>query len=91
MGAGNPLPIIYVRAAMLARLMTFLQAHSGVNIQVYNLHVEFLNNGIYPVVPEHGSVGASEDLVQILRGYIRILLLHTDTVQEPLMAKHSVY
>lgn len=64
-GAGNPLPTIYVRAAMLARLMTFLQAHSGVNIQVCDLLVDFLNNGIYPVVPEHGSVGASGDLVQL--------------------------
>lgn len=64
-GAGNPLPTVYVRAAMLARLMTFLQAHSGVNIQVCDLLVEFLNNGIYPVVPEHGSVGASGDLVQL--------------------------
>ncbi len=64
-GAGNPLPTIYVRAAMLARLMTFMQAHSGVNMQVCDLLVEFLNNGIYPVVPEHGSVGASGDLVQL--------------------------
>ena len=64
-GAGNPLPTIYVRAAMLARLMTFLQAHSGVNIQVCDLLVDFLNNEIYPVIPEHGSVGASGDLVQL--------------------------
>ena len=32
-GAGEPLPEKCVRAAMLARLMTFMQAHSGVNIQ----------------------------------------------------------
>lgn len=64
-GAGDPLPTIYVRAAMLARLMTFLQAHSGVNIKVCNLLLDFLNNGIYPVIPEHGSVGASGDLVQL--------------------------
>lgn len=64
-GAGNPLPTIYVRAAMLARLMTFLQARSGVNVQVCDLLVDFLNNGIYPVIPEHGSVGASGDLVQL--------------------------
>ena len=32
-GAGEPLPAIYVRASMLSRLMTFLQAHSGVNFQ----------------------------------------------------------
>lgn len=64
-GAGEPLPTIYVRAAMLARLMTFLQAHSGVNIQACELLVELINREIYPVIPMHGSVGASGDLVQL--------------------------
>lgn len=64
-GAGEPLPTIYVRAAMVARLMTFLQAHSGVSVEVCRLLVEFLNRDICPVVPEHGSVGASGDLVQL--------------------------
>ena len=64
-GAGEPLPEKCVRAAMLARLMTFMQAHSGVNIQTCELLVEFLNLGIYPVIPQHGSVGASGDLVQL--------------------------
>ena len=64
-GAGEPLPEKCVRAAMLARLMTFVQAHSGVNIQTCDLLVEFLNRGIYPVIPQHGSVGASGDLVQL--------------------------
>ncbi len=64
-GAGKALPEIYVRAAMVARLMTFAQAHSGVNVQTVELLIEFINRGIYPVVPEHGSVGASGDLVQL--------------------------
>ncbi len=64
-GAGEPLPVICVRAAMLARLMTFMQARSGVNVQTCELLVEFLNRGIYPVIPQHGSVGASGDLVQL--------------------------
>ena len=64
-GAGEPLPVECVRAAMLARLMTFMQAHSGVNLQTCELLVEFLNRGIYPVIPQHGSVGASGDLVQL--------------------------
>ena len=46
-GAGKPLSDEYVRAAMLARLMTFVQAHSGVNIQVIDLLLEFLNRGIW--------------------------------------------
>lgn len=64
-GAGEPLSIECVRAAMLARLMTFVQAHSGVNFQTCDLLVEFLNRDIYPVIPQHGSVGASGDLVQL--------------------------
>lgn len=64
-GAGMPLPVIYVRAAMLARLMTFLQGHSGVNWQTCELLKDFLNHGVYPVIPQHGSVGASGDLVQL--------------------------
>jgi histidine ammonia-lyase len=64
-GAGNPLPDLYVRAAMLARLGTFVQAKSGVHPDLAHLLVEFINRGICPLVPEHGSVGASGDLVQL--------------------------
>jgi len=64
-GAGNPLPDLYVRAAMLARLGTFVQAKSGVHPDLVHLLVEFINRGIYPLIPEHGSVGASGDLVQL--------------------------
>lgn len=64
-GAGEPLPDIYVRGAMIARLGTFLQARSGIHVEVVKLLVEFINRGIYPYIPEHGSVGASGDLVQL--------------------------
>ena len=64
-GAGNPLPNLYVKAAMLARLGTFVQAKSGVHPDLVNLLVEFINRNIYPLIPEHGSVGASGDLVQM--------------------------
>lgn len=64
-GVGEPLEPMAVRGAMLARLMTFVQAHSGVHVEVIDLLVDLLNREIYPVVPEHGSVGASGDLVQL--------------------------
>jgi histidine ammonia-lyase len=64
-GAGEPLPDIYVKAAMLARLCTFAQAKSGVHPDLPLLLVEFINRGICPVIPEHGGVGASGDLVQL--------------------------
>lgn len=64
-GAGKPIDIIMVRGAMLCRLYTFLQARSGVHTNVITILTHFLNNNIIPVVPQHGSVGASGDLVQL--------------------------
>lgn len=64
-GAGNPLPDIYVKSAMIARIGTFLQAKSGVHPEIVTLLKEFVNRGIHPFIPEHGSVGASGDLVQL--------------------------
>jgi histidine ammonia-lyase len=64
-GAGNPLPDLYVKAAMLARLGTFMQGKSGIHPDLANLLLQFINKGIYPLIPEHGSVGASGDLVQL--------------------------
>ena len=65
-GAGERLPDICVRAAMLSRLKTFLEGHSGVHVTLIDLLIEFVNRGICPVVPRHGSVGASGDLVQLV-------------------------
>lgn len=64
-GAGEPLPDIEVKSAMIARVGTFLQARSGINPSVIELLQEFINRGIYPFIPQHGSVGASGDLVQL--------------------------
>lgn len=64
-GAGERLPDVCVKAAMISRLMTFLQGHSGVHISLVDLLVEFINRDICPVIPRHGSVGASGDLVQL--------------------------
>lgn len=64
-GAGNPLSDVYVRASMLARLGTFLKGMSGVNKELTDLIITFLNLEIYPLIPEHGGVGASGDLVQM--------------------------
>ena len=64
-GAGKPLADDFVKAAMYARLGTFLQGKSGVHEQIVSLLTEFVNRDIIPYIPEHGSVGASGDLVQL--------------------------
>ena len=64
-GAGEPLEDIYVKASMIARLGTFLQARSGVHPDLVELLVGMINADIIPYIPQHGSVGASGDLVQL--------------------------
>jgi len=64
-GMGEPLSDLQVRAAMIVRLGTLLQARSGVHPDTIRLLVGMLNCGIYPRIPRHGSVGASGDLVQL--------------------------
>ncbi|MBQ7530934.1 MAG: aromatic amino acid lyase [Paludibacteraceae bacterium] len=64
-GMGEPLGDFFVRAAMLARVGSFAQCKSGVHPELVDLLTEFINRGIYPFIPKHGSVGASGDLVQL--------------------------
>ena len=64
-GAGPALEDRYVCAAMLARVGSFAQCKSGIHPELVHLLTEFINRGIYPFIPKHGSVGASGDLVQL--------------------------
>ncbi|MBP5319133.1 MAG: aromatic amino acid lyase [Paludibacteraceae bacterium] len=64
-GAGEPMRPEWVRAAMVSRLCAFLNGKSGVHPETIAQLTAFLNNDIVPVVPQHGSVGASGDLVQL--------------------------
>jgi len=64
-GCGSPLPDIYAKATMLARINTLVQAKSGIHPEVVELLKEMINRDINPYIPEHGGVGASGDLVQL--------------------------
>lgn len=64
-GAGNKFPNEYVKAIMISRLNTFLLGYSGVSKGVVLVLQSFINNNVYPEIFEHGSVGASGDLVQL--------------------------
>ncbi len=64
-GSGEPLGIVQTRAAMVCRLMSLLKGYSGVSMDLLDRIVLFLNNGITPVMPSLGSVGASGDLTPL--------------------------
>lgn len=64
-GSGNLMSAQLVKALMVARLNSFMQAYSGVHTDVINLLRELINHDIAPCIFEHGGVGASGDLVQL--------------------------
>ena len=64
-GVGQILSVEETKAVMLTRLNTFLQGYSGVHTDTIELLQVLINNNITPVIYEHGSVGASGDLVQL--------------------------
>lgn len=64
-GVGPALPERFVISAMLDRLNTLAQGRSGVSEEVLEQLMFFINNRIAPVIPEHGAVGTSGDLVQL--------------------------
>ncbi|HQN67954.1 MAG TPA: aromatic amino acid lyase, partial [Smithellaceae bacterium] len=61
-GTGESIGIEETRAAMLARILCLARGYSGVSVALLEQMAAFLNEGITPVVPCEGSVGASGDL-----------------------------
>ena len=64
-GMGDPVEPEVVRAMMLLRARTLAMGYSGARLEVVQQLVDVINAGIVPVVPEHGSLGASGDLAPL--------------------------
>jgi tyrosine ammonia-lyase len=64
-GVGPFFSPVQTRAAMVARLQTLLQGYSGVSLRVIDLLKRMLDEGITPLVPQIGTVGASGDLTPL--------------------------
>lgn len=64
-GMGDPIREEYVLAAMVVRLNTLLKGFSGVSPELIFHLQTFINKRIIPIIPEHGAVGTSGDLVQL--------------------------
>ena len=64
-GVGPLLPESEVRAMMLLRANVLAKGHTGLRLEVLELLIAMLNAGLYPSVPEQGSVGASGDLAPL--------------------------
>ena len=64
-GAGEKIPDLYVKAAMLVRMLSIMQGKSGIHPSCVTLLKSLILKEVYPLIPEHGGVGASGDLVQL--------------------------
>ena len=64
-GMGQPLSIPEARAMLLLRANVLAKGWSGCRPVVLELLAAMLNQGVTPVIPEKGSVGASGDLAPL--------------------------
>jgi histidine ammonia-lyase len=64
-GVGEPLSERVVRAMMLHRANVLAKGYSGCRPILINTLIAMLNNGVHPVIPSRGSVGASGDLAPL--------------------------
>ena len=64
-GLGEPVEREVVRAMVLLRARSLAMGYSGARPEVAEAMLRLLNAGITPVVPEHGSLGASGDLAPL--------------------------
>ncbi|AUX07674.1 histidine ammonia-lyase [Halalkaliarchaeum desulfuricum] len=64
-GTGRELAREEVRAMLLTRLNALLAGYSGVRTDVVDALAALLNEGVHPVVPSRGSLGASGDLAPL--------------------------
>ncbi len=64
-GIGEPLSQTVTRAMMLLRANTLAKGYSGVRVSVIELLLAMLNQGVHPIIPCQGSLGASGDLAPL--------------------------
>jgi len=61
-GIGDPMPVDWVRGAMLGRINVHAHGNSGSRLEITQTLVDMLNKGVTPFVCQKGSVGACGDL-----------------------------
>jgi len=64
-GIGDSFAEDVTRMIMALRANVLAKGRSGISVEVIKLLLAMINKGIYPLVPEKGSVGASGDLAPL--------------------------
>ncbi|MCK4862554.1 MAG: aromatic amino acid lyase, partial [Rhodobacteraceae bacterium] len=64
-GVGEAIPRSYARLIMVLKLLSLGRGASGVRWSLIELLEDMLANGVTPIIPAQGSVGASGDLAPL--------------------------
>ncbi|MDX9892252.1 MAG: histidine ammonia-lyase [Bacteroidales bacterium] len=64
-GFGDEVPQEIVKLMLLLKIQSLSYGHSGVQVATIQRLIDFYNNGVYPVVYQQGSLGASGDLAPL--------------------------
>lgn len=64
-GIGKDLADNVVRLVMATKVLSLSRGHSGIRMAVIDALIALFNAGVYPCIPEKGSVGASGDLAPL--------------------------
>ncbi|WP_445360869.1 histidine ammonia-lyase [Microbulbifer sp. EKSA005] len=72
-GTGNFMSEATVRLLMVLKINSLARGFSGVRPQVIEALMQLVNAGVYPAIPEKGSVGASGDLAPL--AHMSVVLL----------------
>ena len=64
-GMGQYMQDATVRLMMVLKINSLSRGFSGIRLEVINFLIKLVNAGVYPCVPEKGSVGASGDLAPL--------------------------
>lgn len=64
-GMGDEVPQEIVKLMLLLKIQSLSYGHSGVQVATIQRLIDFYNKGVYPVVYQQGSLGASGDLAPL--------------------------
>ncbi|MVO10031.1 histidine ammonia-lyase [Flavobacterium sp. TP390] len=64
-GTGEEVPQEIVKIMLLLKIQSLSYGHSGVQLETVERLIDFYNNGIFPVIYNQGSLGASGDLAPL--------------------------
>ena len=81
-GVGNCLDEETTKATLLLKINDLAKGHAGIKLETLKTLVEMFNKGVYPLMPEKGSVGASGDLAPLAHMALVLILSGKAAMEE---------